>query len=103
MVAPSPETERLAYFWQAVYNGTENRRFAVTEGGHFLLVPKVTQPSDTVVYIEGCEFPLVLRPKEDHFLLLGVCYVDGLMSWQEDFDEFYEKLERTSKTTFEIH
>ncbi|KAF7194852.1 Heterokaryon incompatibility protein 6, OR allele [Pseudocercospora fuligena] len=103
MIAPPTEVVRLARFWQSSTNAVKNRKFSVSENGLFLLVPKVTQPSDYIAYIEGCEFPLVLRQKEYDFRLIGECYIDGLMRWQEDFDELYEQLKQSPMTSFSIY
>jgi hypothetical protein len=34
---------------------------------------------DLVCVIMGCDVPLILRPVENHFVLIGDCYVEGIM------------------------
>ena len=34
---------------------------------------------DLVCIIMGCDVPLILRPVENHFVLIGDCYVEGIM------------------------
>lgn len=99
----SRDSQLVAEFWSAIDDSTRNCRFATTKHGHFVLAPKLTQPSDIVAIMPGFTSPLVLRPEGAHYLLLGECYVDGLATWQNGYDEFREKHKEDSITKFEIH
>lgn len=46
------------------------------------LLPLLTKVGDFVVIIHGCNAPFVVRPteREDHFRLIGECYVHGVMN-----------------------
>ena len=55
------------------------RRLARTSNGLICNVPPITQASDVVAIVCGVDVPIVLRPHGDHYLLVGTCYVDGLM------------------------
>jgi hypothetical protein len=34
---------------------------------------------DRVAIIRGCKAPLILRQRESHFVIIGPCYVAGIM------------------------
>lgn len=56
------------------------RRFAVTEGGYYLLGADVMQQGDVVVVLYGGRTPFMLRPRGDgRWMLLGECYMHGIM------------------------
>jgi hypothetical protein len=68
--------------WSRSANGaTENRVFARTRKGYYVLGPGVLVPGDTVCVLFGGKMPFCLRPHGDgdRFLLVGECYVYGLM------------------------
>lgn len=61
---------------------TRHRRFAVTAGGYFLVGPDRMRDGDAVVVLYGGKAPFLLRPRNDGrgWVLLGECYVQGLMN-----------------------
>lgn len=69
------------YNWTRDANGaTSNRVFGRTAKGRFVLGPKVMEPGDIVCVLFGGKMPFVLRSWiDDMFLLVGECYVHGLM------------------------
>ena len=73
--------------------------FARTEKGYYVLGPKVTQPGDIVCVLFGGKLPFCLRPLGDRYLLVGECYVHGLMN-----GEAMEMMERgnLAEGVFEI-
>lgn len=79
-----------------------NRTLAQTKSGYLVLAPKASQPSDLVVSVQNAEYPFVLRPLGNQFLLLGECYVDGIMDWQEGYADFKAELDRLPIESFEI-
>ncbi|KAK3307765.1 heterokaryon incompatibility protein-domain-containing protein [Chaetomium strumarium] len=84
--AVSEELKRLAECgdaakWARSANGaSRNRRFARTSGGYFVLGPKVMEPGDVVCVLYGGNMPFCLRPWGDKYLLVGECYVHGVMN-----------------------
>lgn len=62
----------------------DGRSFACTNGGYICLVPEATRTGDFVAFCNHCDLPLVLRVAEDGktFILIGECYVHGLMDGQ---------------------
>ncbi|KAH6668539.1 heterokaryon incompatibility protein-domain-containing protein [Halenospora varia] len=43
---------------------------------------KTMRENDIVCIVFGCDVPLVLRPVDDHFELIGDCFVEGIMEGQ---------------------
>lgn len=55
------------------------RRLFVTADGHIGLGPGRMREGDVVSVLYGAHWPFILRPHGDAFLLVGYCYVDGMM------------------------
>ena len=62
-------------------------RFIHIQNGYIGRAPEQTQVDDILYLLEDCDGPVVLRKVESHFLLVGICYVQGLMQ-----GELQEKL-----------
>ena len=58
---------------------TRYRKFAVTRGGYFVMGPDGMEEGDAVVVLYGGRTPFVMREVEGGWVLLGECYVHGLM------------------------
>ncbi|KAL7623190.1 hypothetical protein AAE478_006871 [Parahypoxylon ruwenzoriense] len=52
--------------------------FFTTLKGYMGLGPRGVQQGDLVCVLFGCQQPLVLRPVEDYYLVVGSCYVNGI-------------------------
>lgn len=66
--------------WSRAANGaSSNRAFALTSKGYYVLGPKVMQVGDIVCVLFGGKMPFCLRPWGRRYLLVGECYVHGLM------------------------
>ncbi|KAI1153390.1 heterokaryon incompatibility protein-domain-containing protein [Nemania diffusa] len=63
--------------WAA--SAAEGRVLARTRRGYYVLGPAVLEAGDTVCILFGCKMPFCLRPMGRHHLLVGECYVHGLM------------------------
>ncbi|KAK8093706.1 hypothetical protein PG997_000391 [Apiospora hydei] len=50
-----------------------------TEDGYMGLATHGVQPGDIVCVLTGLCIPVVLRPKDGRFMLVGECYCFGLM------------------------
>jgi hypothetical protein len=50
----------------------------LTEKRYIGLVPEGVQVSDVIAIIPGCIVPVILRKQEDHYLLVGECFIQGL-------------------------
>lgn len=97
----SPTAESIANQVACLYVGTNNTRFKeewlstgiarsffILEGGYIGMGPRIMRKSDIVVIFAGSPVPHVLRPIESRFMLVGDCYVHGLMR-----GEFIKKIE----------
>jgi hypothetical protein len=66
--------------WSRAANGaSKNRIFARTKTGYYVLGPKVMKVGDVVCVLFGGKMPFCLRRQGPHYLLVGECYVHGLM------------------------
>lgn len=59
------------------------KRFAVSGSNKACLVPWATEVGDVICLLFGCSFPVILRRKLDHYVLIGEVYVDGIMLGEE--------------------
>lgn len=75
------------------------RRMITTTVGYLGLAPEEVQEHDVVAILYGCNFPVVLRPHGDSYLLIGECYVDGIMDGEimeaKERGEFCHEIEIT--------
>lgn len=60
-------------------SASDGRVFARTERGYFVLGPAAMEAGDIVCVLFGAKVPFCLRPIGNRFLLVGECYVHGLM------------------------
>jgi hypothetical protein len=56
-----------------------SHKFCWTKEGFMALVPSITQLGDVVVVLNGHPMPFVLRPVQEYFQVIGLCYVHGMM------------------------
>lgn len=90
--------EDVPLFMQAVERSWAFRemKFCLTKHHLMCLVPAITELSDVIVIVRSLVTPLVLRPVIDgHFLIVGVCYIHGMMENQasELVEEFNIKID----------
>ncbi|KAI1270831.1 HET-domain-containing protein [Xylaria sp. FL0933] len=79
-IAREADNEYNAEQWSRSANGaTENRAFARSRKGYFVLGPGIMNVGDIVCVLFGGKMPFCLRPCGSHYLLVGECYVHGLM------------------------
>lgn len=57
----------------------ERQRLFVTDTNFVGLGPAAMRPGDVVKFLSGTCMPMVLRPQDDFYQLVGGCYVSGLM------------------------
>lgn len=83
-VEAQPSTTAATFYWTAFLQYSRNRRCAITDHGDIALVPKTCQDGDVVVavYCDAGGTPYVLRPDASGFRLVGGCYLDDYMPWQ---------------------
>lgn len=70
-----------------------------TESGPVGLGPSQIRPGEIVVRFPGSKIPMILRPRDTHFLLIGACYAFGYMERPEsDVDNWC-----IEEQIFELH
>jgi hypothetical protein len=80
-VAKDAEGEGDHRRWSRWANGaSEHRVFARTKKGYYVLGPKALEEGDIVCVLFGAKVPFCLRRLGNSYLLVGECYVHGLMN-----------------------
>jgi hypothetical protein len=69
----------LIDFHHTVWECQRGRTFFVTKTGWIGTVEGMIQEDDVVVLLAGLEMPIILRPVEDRFRVVGPAYVHGMM------------------------
>lgn len=70
---------RYRKFLQCSVAGIAGRKLCVTARGYFGLVPSNSKLQDSIVVFSGNNLPLVLRERDGKYLLVGQCYIHGIM------------------------
>lgn len=66
--------------WARAFNGASgNRVFAKTKDGYYVLGPKSMMPGDLICIFQGAKVPFCLRRFGTKYLLVGECYMHGVM------------------------
>jgi hypothetical protein len=68
-------TYEESLYWGRVRKNIAGRAFAITENGHFALVPGITLVGDRVFIIPSFRNPFVMREDEEAYKLISDCYV----------------------------
>lgn len=69
------------------FRATYDRCFVRSEEGGYGLCPRDTMENDRLVLLQGANVPLVLRPSGQNWMLVGECYIYGVMYgeiWDQD-------------------
>jgi hypothetical protein len=75
-----PLSQNLARDFVAVtLHGMKERKLFVTNDGYFGLGPRNLEKGDRVCILFGANVPFILRPEDDHYLLIGECYCHEMM------------------------
>ncbi|MCJ1449895.1 hypothetical protein MMC28_000223 [Mycoblastus sanguinarius] len=70
-----------SWFLAAWYRSSFQRSFCSTKKGYMGLVPGEALEGDVVTVLLGGDLPFILRPvDEEQYVLIGDCYVDGIMN-----------------------
>ncbi|KAI0903915.1 HET-domain-containing protein [Ustulina deusta] len=79
-IAENTDKEHDAEQWSRSANGaSENRAFARSQKGYYVLGPGVMAAGDVICILFGGKLPFCLRPCGHRYLLVGECYAHGLM------------------------
>jgi hypothetical protein len=74
------ETDKPFETFLTVSKSLPDHRLCVTRKGYLGLVSDVTAVGDIISVFHGGDVPFVIRKAEEHHLLIGTCYVHGIMS-----------------------
>jgi hypothetical protein len=55
------------------------RMFMRTQNGRIGFVPRDSQEGDVIAVLSGCRVPMVLRPRDGYYIVVGDAYVHGIM------------------------
>lgn len=66
-------------FSKAFHRASWGRTLFITKKGYLGLGPYTIRPGDQVVILKGGRTPYIWRKKRDHYVLVGECYVHGIM------------------------
>ncbi|MCJ1432598.1 hypothetical protein MMC27_001955 [Xylographa pallens] len=72
-------THTAIIFGHMVGSATIGRVFCLSNDKYMLLAPIGTKVGDKICVIHGLPVPFIIRPEGDMFLLVGECYVQGVM------------------------
>jgi hypothetical protein len=75
-------------FIRAVFMWCTNRRFYRTRSGLIGVGPQMMRPGDRVYVLLGGRLPFILRPRGDHWMLIGETYLhhENLLRGKEAMD-----------------
>lgn len=76
----NPDDEIPGELSQGWILATMGRKFMLSDKGHMGLAPADTREGDIVSIVKGGKTPLILRPEDDHFLMVGEAYGESLVS-----------------------
>jgi hypothetical protein len=75
-----PDLQTHALIESSLEKWSSKRRFCTTIKGRLACVPVSAQTGDLICILHGGEVPYVLRPHGGgHYIVVGECYVDGVM------------------------
>jgi hypothetical protein len=71
----------------------KGRKFFISESGYMGIRPLALQEDDRICILLGCNIPMLIRKEGDYYLLVGECFVWGLMDGEglqdrKENDEF---------------
>lgn len=74
------ETQSEEDQWsRAASAASKNRSFARSSKDYYILGPEIMEVGDVICVLLGGKIPFCLRPRGNHYFLVGECYVHGLM------------------------
>jgi hypothetical protein len=63
-----------------VYQSISGRRVVITRNGYIGIGRSYTRHGDIIAIVPGCSVPLALRRLGDGFIVIGDCYIHGIMN-----------------------
>jgi hypothetical protein len=71
---------------ESINGATTGRKFLRTERGFMGLAPQPAEVGDEVWILLGCDVPMILRKCDDYYILVGECFVYGMMEGEQTSD-----------------
>jgi hypothetical protein len=84
-------------FWSAFQIGELGRRMMETGKGYVGIAHKQSRVGDSIVLLQGASVPIILRPCEDGYRVIGEAYVHGIMN-----GEFWGAQDESTMQTFDL-
>ncbi|MCJ1381099.1 hypothetical protein MMC17_004208 [Xylographa soralifera] len=78
-VSSEAEVEMSHSFNRYWSSSRVDERLITTEKGYVDMAPYWAQRGDKVCILLGSSLPVLLRPVDDHYILVGPCYIHGIM------------------------
>lgn len=75
----SPQARRVIRLQCSEYSLSEDDRFMITEKGYIGRSAEKVEVGDFVCVLLGCDAPMVLRPADEYYQLIGEVYCHGIM------------------------
>ena len=87
--------EKGRKFWVSMQYGALGRHFFASKKGYMGVAPLMAEVGDMICILYGAQVPFLLRPRDDHYLLVGDCYVHGIMEgqamdWKDTTEQDFE-------------
>ena len=70
----------------SIETSTACRKFLRTRRGFMGLAPQLAEVGDEVWVLLGCNVPMLLRKRDDYYILVGECFVYGIMEGEQTED-----------------
>jgi hypothetical protein len=70
----------------SIETSTACRKFLRTGRGFMGLAPQLAEVGDEVWVLLGCNVPMLLRKRDDYYILVGECFVYGIMQGEQTED-----------------
>lgn len=74
-----PSVVRASAYQHAFENAKSHRSFFVTESGLMGFGPASLEIHDKLVILFGSNWPVLIYEKDEHYSVVGTCYVQGIM------------------------
>jgi hypothetical protein len=71
------ESKKFMEIGQELFGGLLGSRLCTTESGLLGRAPKWAQIGDKIAVFRDCDMPLVVRPHQSYYELLGSCFIEG--------------------------
>ena len=106
-ISPTQTFEHAEDFTRNLPQTCLGRRVFVTKKGFIGLGPAALQSGDRICALSGAAVPMILRPQDDHFVLVGEAYVDDRMHIIKrttgTFEALMQEYEQAAAQQLDIH